>query len=123
MKKNYSQYILGATLLLTSCADLDQKSISSIDKDNFYQSKEDIETAINGVYQEFTVDGFYGMFNNQSIYINDLQTDYVKAGAQTNSAHIRELSNFAVQPTNVFVSYAWENTIPPLTVPMWLSTR
>lgn len=123
MKKNYSQYILGAALLLTSCADLDQKSISSIDKDNFYQSKEDIETAINGVYQEFTVDGFYGMFNNQSIYINDLQTDYVKAGAQTNSAHIRELSNFAVQPTNVFVSYLGRNTIPPLTVPMWLSTR
>ena len=101
-------YIFAAALLLSSCADLEQSSISSIDKDNFYQSKEDIETAVNGIYQEFTVDGFYGMFNNQSIYINDLQTDYVKAGAQTNSAHIRELSNFAVQPTNVFVSYAWE---------------
>jgi hypothetical protein len=87
---------------------LDQTSISSIDKDNFYQSREDIQTAINGIYQEFTVDGFYGMFNNQSVYINDLQTDYVKAGAQTNSAHIRELSNFAVQPTNLFVGYAWE---------------
>ena len=108
MKKRYFNYILATGLLFSSCADLDQTSISSIDKDNFYQSKDDIETAINGIYQEFTVDGFYGMFNNQSIYINDLQTDYVKAGAQTNSAHIRELSNFAVQPTNVFVSYAWE---------------
>ena len=96
------------SVALAGCADLDQTSLSSIDRDNFYQSKEDIETAINGVYQEFTVDGFYGMFNNQSIYINDLQTDYVKAGAQTNSAHIRELSNFAVQPTNLFVGYAWE---------------
>ena len=101
MKKRYFNYILATGLLFSSCADLDQTSISSIDKDNFYQSKDDIETAINGIYQEFTVDGFYGMFNNQSIYINDLQTDYVKAGAQTNSAHIRELSNFAVQPTNV----------------------
>ena len=108
MKKNLSTYILSAGLLLSSCADLEQTSLSSIDRDNFYQSKEDIETAINGIYQEFTVDGFYGMFNNQSIYINDLQTDYVKAGAQTNSAHIRELSNFAVQPTNLFVGYAWE---------------
>ena len=99
---------IATSLLITSCADLEQNSISSIDKDNFYQSKQDIETAINGIYQEFTVDGFYGMFNNQSIYINDLQTDYVKAGAQTNSAHIRELSNFAVQPTNLFVGYAWE---------------
>ncbi len=99
---------LSGTLALSSCADLDQSSISSIDKDNFYQSTSDIEAAINGVYQEFTVDGFYGLFNNQSIYINDLQTDYVKAGAQTNSADIRELSNFAVQPTNLFVQYAWE---------------
>jgi hypothetical protein len=96
------------SVALIGCADLEQTSLSSIDRDNFYSSKQDIETAINGIYQEFTVDGFYGMFNNQSIYINDLQSDYVKAGAQTNSAHIRELSNFAVQPTNLFVSYAWE---------------
>ena len=100
--------IFAAVLLFSSCADLEQTSLSSIDRDNFYKSKVDIETAINGIYQEFTVDDFYGMYNNQSIYINDLQTDYVKAGAQTNSAHIRELSNFAIQPTNLFVGYAWE---------------
>ena len=99
---------LAGVLGFNSCADLEQSPISSIDKDNFYKSKADIESAINGVYQEFTVDGFYGLFNNQSIYINDLQTDYVKAGAQTNSSAIRELSNFAVQPTNLFVQYAWE---------------
>ena len=99
---------LSSLLSFTSCADLEQTSLSSIDKDNFYKSKEDIETAINGIYQEFTVDGFYGMYNNQSVYLNDLQTDYVKAGAQTNSAHIREISNFAVSPNNLFVGYAWE---------------
>jgi len=99
---------LASTLILGSCADLDQSPISSIDKDNFYKSKTDVEAAINGVYEEFTVDGFYGLFNNQSIYINDLQTDYVKAGSNTNSADIREISNFAVQPTNLFVQYAWE---------------
>ena len=82
-------FTLFISVALIGCADLDQTSISSIDKENFYQSREDIQTAINGIYQEFTVDGFYGMFNNQSVYINDLQTDYVKAGAQTNSAHIR----------------------------------
>ena len=30
------------TYLFTSCADLEQTSLSSIDRDNFYQSKEDI---------------------------------------------------------------------------------
>ena len=57
MKKYFSTYILAAGLTLSSCADLEQSSISSIDKDNFYQSKEDIETSINGIYQEFTVGG------------------------------------------------------------------
>ena len=108
MKKNLNIFGLAAAILLSSCADLDQTSISSIDKDNFYQSKNDIETAINGIYQEFTVNGMYGVWNNQTIYLNDLQTDYVRAGAQTNSAHIREVANFAVQPTNLFVVNAWE---------------
>ena len=97
-----------APFFLSSCADLEQSSLSSIDRDNFYSSKQEIEAALNGIYQEFTVDDFYGMYNNQSIYLNDLQTDYVKAGAQTNSAHIREVSNFAIQPTNLFVGYAWK---------------
>ncbi len=110
MKRIITLYIISLTLLFSfsGCADLDQTSISSIDKNDFYQSTSDIEAAINGIYEEFTVDGFYGMFNNQSIYINDLQTDYAKAGSNTNSAHIHELSNFAVQPTNIFVEYAWE---------------
>lgn len=106
--KNIYKWLIGAVVVLTSCADLDQTSISSIDKDDFYQSEAEIEAALLGVYEQFTEDGFYGMYNNQSIYINDLQTDYCMAGAQTNSAHIRELSNFAVQPTNYFVEYAWE---------------
>ena len=33
MKKNISTYILAAGLLFSSCADLEQTSISSIDKD------------------------------------------------------------------------------------------
>ena len=94
--------------VLVSCADLEQTSISSIDKDDFYQSKEDIETAINGIYQELTVNSSYGIWNNQTIYLNDLQTDYVRAGAQATSTHIREISNFALQPSNQYVVNTWE---------------
>lgn len=104
-------YIFSATLIGTaaSCADLDQTPKSSIDREEFYQSKEDIESAINGIYEEFTEDGFYGIFNNQSIYINDLQSDYCEAGSQTNTVDIHNLSDFLVQPTNIFVHYAWQN--------------
>ena len=110
MKKRISAYfVLAASLLVTGCADLDQTTNSSIDSNQFYQSKDDVETAINGIYSKFSdgKDWFYGMFNNQSIYINDLQTDYVKSGATTQAQDIREMSNFAVQPTNGFVEAAW----------------
>ena len=39
--------------------------------------------------------------------MGDLTTEYVRAGANTNSAHIRELSNMAVQPNNIFVEDGW----------------
>lgn len=97
------------TVAVSGCADLDQTPLSSIDRDQFYGSKEDIESAIRGIYEEFTEDGFYGIYNNQSIYINDLQSDYAKAGSQTNTVDIHNLSNFQVQPTNIFVHYAWQN--------------
>lgn len=112
MKKITTKYIVAALIAsatFTGCADLDQEPLSSIDRDNFFGSKEDIETAINGIYEEFSEDGFYGIFNNQSIYINDLQSDYCKAGSQTNTVDIHNLSNFEVQPTNIFVHYAWQN--------------
>ena len=101
--------IIGAfsLLALTSCADLDQSPLSSISTDTFYNSEAELTVAVNGIYEVFTEDDFYGIFNNQSIYLNDLQTDYVKSGANTNSAHIREISNFAIQPTNIFVVDAW----------------
>ena len=38
------------SVALIGCADLEQTSLSSIDRDNFYSSKQDIETAINGIY-------------------------------------------------------------------------
>ena len=112
MKNNISKYILtiAAGAAMASCADLEQTSPSAIDSTIFYESENDIETAILGIYNKFSDgdDWFYGMFNNQSVYINDLQSDYVKAGAATQAQDIREMSNFAVQPTNGFVERAWD---------------
>lgn len=50
------------------------------------------------------------MYNNLTIYLGDITTEYVKAGANTNSAHIRELSNNAVQPANQFIENTWEGS-------------
>lgn len=113
MKKIFYIYaVIGSLLWLNSCADLDVTPASSIDKDKFYQSAEDVESAVNGIYAIFTnwPSDFHGMYNNLTIYLGDLTTEYVKAGANTNSAHIRELSNNAVQPTNQFIENAWEES-------------
>ncbi len=96
-----------AVSLFSGCADLDQDPLSSVSVDTFYSNEAELTVAVNGIYEVFTEDGFYGIFNNQSVYFGDLQTDYVKSGANTNSAHIREISNFNVSTSNIFVIDSW----------------
>ncbi|MDR3309275.1 MAG: RagB/SusD family nutrient uptake outer membrane protein, partial [Tannerella sp.] len=106
MKKILSAIVFIAAF--TSCVDLDLTPNSSIDKNQFYKTEADALTAVNGVYAELTpVSGFYGMYNNQVNYLGDLASEYVKAGANTNSAHIREISNFTISSNNDFMRYGW----------------
>lgn len=106
MKKSIPTYILSAGLLLSSCTDLDQSSISSIDKENFYQNESDIKVALNGVYQVLTDGSMNGPWNDELIFLNDLQSEYARRGT-ANSADITEIGNFAITPTNAFVETAW----------------
>ena len=106
MKKNLSTYILSAGLLLNSCADLDQTSISSIDKDDFYQNESDVRVALNGIYQTLTDGSMNAPWNDELIFLNDLQSEYARRGT-ANSAAITEIGNFAITPTNDFVKTGW----------------
>ena len=106
MRKITSTYILLAGLLLSSCADLDQTSISSIDKDDFYKSESDVRVALNGIYQTLTDGGMNAPWNDELIFLNDLQSEYARRGT-ANSAAITEIGNFAITPTNAFVETAW----------------
>jgi hypothetical protein len=99
---------LFAGILCAACVDLELSPNSSINKNDFYRSEADALTAVNGVYAELTPpSGFYGMYNNQTVYLGDLGSEYVKAGANTNSAHIREISNFTTSSNNDFMRTAW----------------
>lgn len=97
-------------VLFTSCADLDQSSLSNIDKDDFYKSESDLQVALNGVYQILTdrqiAGEMHGIYNNELIYFNDLQSEYARRG-KANSADIAEIANFAITPTNSFVESTW----------------
>ena len=99
-------YIATATIVLSSCADLDQTSISSIDKDDFYKSESDVKVALNGIYQTLTDGGMNAPWNDELIFLNDLQSEYARRGT-ANSAAITEIGNFAITPTNAFVETAW----------------
>ena len=99
-------FYLFTLLPLTGCADLDQSSISSIDKDNFYQNESDIKVALNGIYQTLTDGGMNAPWNDELIFLNDLQSEYARRGT-ANSAAITEIGNFAITPTNDFVKTAW----------------
>lgn len=49
-------------VLFSSCADLNQDPESSIDKDNFYQTENDVETAVNGIYSIFKSEGYLTLY-------------------------------------------------------------
>lgn len=105
-----SLHIVVLGLALTGCTDLDQTSLGSIDKDNFYQSEADVKVALNGVYQILSdreiAGEMHGIYNNELIYFNDLQSEYARRGT-ANSADITEIGNFAITPTNAFVESTW----------------
>lgn len=107
MKKNISTYILAIGLLLSGCTDLDQHSQSAIDKDNFYKTEADLQAALYGVYQMLYEGDMYGIYSDQLIFFNDLQSEYARRGT-ANSAHIAEIGNFAITPANDFVECAWQ---------------
>lgn len=94
----------------SSCADLEQTSLSDIDVNDFYQSESDLQVALNGVYQILTdreiAGEMHGIYNNELIYFNDLQSEYARRG-KANSADIAEIANFAITPTNSFVESTW----------------
>lgn len=112
MNKKISIHTLALLTALTvgSCADLDQVSLSAIDKDQFYQSESDLQVALNGVYQILSdneiAGEMHGIYNNELIYFNDLQSEYARRGT-ANSADIAEIGNFAITPTNAFVESTW----------------
>lgn len=105
MKKIYN-FIL-ASALLASCADLNQTSLSNIDKNDFYKSESDLQVALNGVYQMLYIGDMHGIYSNELIYLNDLQSEYCERGT-ANSAYIQEIGHFAITPTNAMVQTTWE---------------
>jgi hypothetical protein len=97
--------LLGAAF--SSCAELDQSPLSSINKEAFYTNEAEVRSARYGVYSVFTEESMVGIYNDGMIFINDLQSEYARRGT-ANSADIAELGNFAYTPANLFVEGTWK---------------
>ena len=113
MNKKTTLYLLAAALsapLLSACTDLDQTPLSSIEKNDFYQTEADLQAALYGVYQILSDNDLagemYGIYNTEMIFFNDLQSEYARRGT-ANSPDIAEIGNFAITPTNTFVVSTW----------------
>ena len=113
MNKKTTLYLLAAALsapLLSACTDLDQTPLSSIEKNDFYQTEADLQAALYGVYQILSDNDLagemYGIYNTEMIFFNDLQSEYARRGT-ANSPDIAEIGNFAITPTNAFVVSTW----------------
>ena len=89
---------------------LDQTPLSSIEKNDFYQTEADLQAALYGVYQILSDNDLagemYGIYNTEMIFFNDLQSEYARRGT-ANSPDIAEIGNFAITPTNTFVVSTW----------------
>ncbi|OAV66771.1 SusD family protein [Bacteroidales bacterium Barb4] len=109
MKKIFIATLVSALFFSLGCVELDVSPSSSIDKDNFYRTEADALAAVNGVYSILTnaQTEFFGLYSNSSIYLGDVITEYAKAGANTNSMFIREVSTADVQPSNTFMEGSW----------------
>jgi len=87
------------TLLLFSCDDAyDIQQRGELDEETAFQSIEDIESGLIGVYGSYNPDGG-GNGNGNSVYFNAIFTDNLKAGIDNNGQGL-QIYQFLLQPSS-----------------------
>ncbi|HEY0046549.1 MAG TPA: RagB/SusD family nutrient uptake outer membrane protein [Flavobacterium sp.] len=94
-----------AIISCNDATDIVQKS--ELNEDVAFQSVEDLQTGLNGVYAQYGPD-FGGNGDGDVILFNDLFTDNIKRGAASNNQGATEY-NFILQPATDFPARIWGN--------------
>jgi hypothetical protein len=110
MKKILITFWIGLNLLTASCTDeLDQHPSGLLTGSNYFRTEDDAVTAVDGVYAILVhSDKNTPLYGDQILYLNDLASDYMRAGANSNSPETRAISSVTYDAANFEVQCAWE---------------
>lgn len=108
--KNTVMAALSISLIASACTDaLDQHPSGLLTGNNFFQTEDDAVTAVAGIYAILVhSDKNTPLYGDQILYLNDLASDYMRAGANSNSPETRAVSSVSYDASNFEVQCTWE---------------
>jgi hypothetical protein len=110
MKKIFITVLIGLSLTLYSCTDeLEQHPSGLLTNSNYFQTEDDAVTAVDGVYAILVHSSKNTpLYGDQILYLSDLTSDYMRAGANSNSPETRAISSVSYDAGNFEVQCTWE---------------
>jgi len=110
MKKILIIILTGSVFFITSCSDqLNQYPSGELSIDNYYKTESDAITAVDGVYAILVHSTKNTpLYGDQILYLNDLASDYMITGSNSNSPETRAISTDSYDATNFEVQCTWE---------------
>jgi hypothetical protein len=138
MKKILITLVIGLNLVAASCTDeLEQHPEGLLTNNNYFKTEDDAITAVDGVYAILVHSKKNTpLYGDQILYLNDLVSDYMRAGANSNSPETRAISSVTYDAGNFEVQCTWEqiykgiaransaiDNIPNVTAPEELKQR
>ncbi len=108
--KNLFNIILGAgALTLASCIDLEEKPLSSLVSQQFYNTEADAIAAVNAVYSDLNPSG-QSLYNSLFQIGVEMATDDYMAGPRARNAHVRAISSLIHDSSNDRMQELWRQS-------------
>ncbi|PRX12867.1 RagB/SusD family nutrient uptake outer membrane protein [Nonlabens ulvanivorans] len=105
--KSYKYLILAIGLSIIGCSDLEEEPVGLLAPEGFFQSTQDIQTAVNGTYGHMLHEDFWGRKMSLTLM---LRSDMVAIGDPTTSGRRIEHDEFNVPADNGMISGYWNRT-------------
>ncbi|PPK94428.1 MULTISPECIES: RagB/SusD family nutrient uptake outer membrane protein [Nonlabens] len=105
--KAYKYIFLVIGLSILGCSDLEEEPVGLLAPEGFFQSTQDIQTAVNGTYGHMLHEDFWGRKMSLTLM---LRSDMVAIGDPTTSSRRIEHDQFNVPADNGMISGYWNRT-------------
>ncbi|APY11661.1 RagB/SusD family nutrient uptake outer membrane protein [Seonamhaeicola sp. S2-3] len=102
--KNLKYIFLLMVLPILGCSDLEEEPVSVLSPDGFFNSIQDVQTAINGAYGNLSEEAFWGRKFSLPLM---LRSDMVGIGDQGTAGRRKDHDNFTVSDDNGMITAFW----------------